>query len=66
MRFLMSVAAAGLLALMAAPGLAKDGNNGNHYGWYKGLRDEPFGPRPRDGNWAAGASSLWAVCLVSA
>ena len=37
MRYLKSVAAVGLLAFfMAAPALATEGNNGNHYGWYKG------------------------------
>ena len=33
---LSSVICAGALAvLMVGPTLAKEGNNGNHYGWYK-------------------------------
>ncbi len=34
---LRSMICAGALAfLMVSPALAKEGNNGNHYGWYKG------------------------------
>ena len=47
MRILMSVAAtAGLLAIIAAPGLANEGNNGNHYGWYKGGGSSRSAPGP--------------------
>jgi len=37
MTYIKALACAGLLALLtAAPALADEGNNGNHYGWYKG------------------------------
>jgi hypothetical protein len=37
MTYFKAAALTGLLALlMAAPASAKEGNNGNHYGWFKG------------------------------
>lgn len=30
------ICACALAVLMVGPTLAKEGNNGNHYGWYKG------------------------------